>query len=129
MERDTNLLVRRSFLWRIFRPTWKWLIVAPLALIGSLQTVRDNFLPTSVVEYYELSWLIPNWPWEWPASVPAFQQPPGNHLRLNFGRTLEDVEDARIAEHAADRVFEGEAVAAVNLQCIVGGCPGNARAK
>ena len=43
--------------------------MAPLALIGSLQTVRDNFLPTSVVEYYELSWLIPNWPWEWYALI------------------------------------------------------------
>ena len=33
-------------------------------------------------------------------SVPAFQQPPGDHLRLNLRRALEDIEDAGVAQHA-----------------------------
>lgn len=43
------------------------------------------------------------------------QQPTGNNLRLNLGGTLKDVEDAGVAEDAADLVFQREAVAAVDL--------------
>jgi hypothetical protein len=38
---------------------------------------------------------------------------------------FEDVEDARVAEDAADRVLDGIAVAAVDLQRVVGGGPGD----
>ena len=48
------------------------------------------------------------------------EQPPRDHLRLNLRRALEDAEDTRIAQHAADRIFQREAVAAVNLHA---GCP------
>ena len=53
------------------------------------------------------------------------QQPPCDHLRLDLGRTLEDVEDARVAQHAADLVLGGVAVAAVDLERVVGAGPGD----
>ena len=59
--------------------------------------------------------------------VSAFQQPPRDHLRLNLRRAFEDVEDAGVAQHARDRIFEREAVAAVDLQRVVGRRPGDAR--
>ena len=37
------------------------------------------------------------------ALVGAFEQAAGDHLRLDLGGALEDVEDARVAQHAADR--------------------------
>jgi hypothetical protein len=48
------------------------------------------------------------------------QQSPRDDLRLDLGGTLEDVEDPRIAQDAADPVFQREAVAAVDLQRVVG---------
>ena len=56
-------------------------------------------------------------------------EPPRDDLRLNFRRAFENIEDAGVAEHARDRIFEREAVAAVNLQRIVRGRPGDARAQ
>ena len=53
-------------------------------------------------------------------SVARLEQAAGDDLGLDFGGALEDREDAGVAEHAADRVFEGEAVAAVDLQGVVG---------
>jgi hypothetical protein len=47
-------------------------------------------------------------------------QPARNHLRLDFRRALEDVEDARVAQDAADLEFQGIAVAAVNLERGIG---------
>lgn len=49
----------------------------------------------------------------------AFQNAPGDDTRLNFGRALKDVEDAAVAEDAADGVFEGKAIAAVDLQGVI----------
>src|SRR5207237_8674098 len=60
------------------------------------------------------------------ASIAAFEQTAGDDLRLDFGGTLEDVEDASIAEYARYLEFEGEAVAAVDLERIFGGRPGGA---
>src|SRR5262245_42880709 len=59
-------------------------------------------------------------------SVPSAQQPARHDLRLDLGGAFEDVEDPRVAEDAADRVFLGVAVAAVDLQRIVGVRPGAA---
>ncbi len=56
------------------------------------------------------------------------QQPPRDHLGLDLGRALEDVEDPRVAQDPADPVFQREAVAAVNLQRVVGRGPGDAGA-
>ena len=39
----------------------------------------------------------------------------GNHLRLDFCCTFEDVQDSCIAKQAADLVFDRETVAAVDL--------------
>src|SRR5579859_4922002 len=61
--------------------------------------------------------------------VAAIQQAPRDDLRLDLGGALEDVEDARIAENARDRKLEGEAVAAVDLNRIVGRRPGDAGGK
>src|SRR6516165_6991652 len=61
-----------------------------------------------------------------PELVAAFEQAPRDHLRLDLGCALEDVEDAGVAEHARDRIFEREAVAAVDLERIVGRGPGDA---
>src|SRR5665213_2039830 len=55
------------------------------------------------------------------------QQPARDHLRLNFGGTLENIEDAGVAQNARDREFEREAVAAVDLQRVVGIGPRDAR--
>jgi hypothetical protein len=63
-----------------------------------------------------------------PTASLHLQQPPRDHLRLDLRRALEDRQDARVAEHAADRVFEREAVAAVDLERVVGGRPGDAGA-
>lgn len=56
------------------------------------------------------------------------QQPPRDHLGLDLGRALEDVEDPRVAQDTADPVFQREAVAAVNLQRVVRRGPGDAGA-
>src|SRR3546814_14367095 len=46
-------------------------------------------------------------------SIPPRQQPPRDHLRLDLGGALEDVEDARVAEHAGDLLLLGVPVADV----------------
>ena len=53
----------------------------------------------------------------------------GDDLRLDLSRTFEDVEDAGVAEDAGDFVLQREAVAAVDLQTIVGSRPGDACAE
>lgn len=53
------------------------------------------------------------------------QPPPRDHLRVDLGRTLEDVEDAGVARHAADLVLRGIAVAAVDLERVAGTGPGD----
>src|SRR5262249_54457386 len=60
------------------------------------------------------------------ASIRRAEQPARDHLRLDLRRALEDVEDARVAENARDRKLEREAVAAVDLDRIVGVGPGDA---
>ena len=56
----------------------------------------------------------------------ALEQAAGDDLGLNFGSAFENVQDARIAENAAHRIFEREPVAAMDLHGIVGSRPGNA---
>ena len=51
---------------------------------------------------------------------PRREQAPRDHLGLDLGGALEDVEDAGVAEHAADLVLLGIAIAAVDLQRVVG---------
>ena len=52
--------------------------------------------------------------------VTPTQQTPCDHLSLDLGRALEDIQDPGVAEHAGDRVFHRVTVAAVDLQRIVG---------
>src|SRR5579883_2569857 len=60
-------------------------------------------------------------------SIPPAEEPAGDDIGLDLGRALEDVADARIAEHAADRIFERVAIAAMDLERVVGIGPGGAR--
>src|SRR5580704_864259 len=60
-----------------------------------------------------------------PALIPARDEAAGDDLRLDLGGALEDVQDAGVAQHPADRIFEGVAVAAVDLQGVVGVRPGD----
>lgn len=59
-------------------------------------------------------------------SVALRQQPAADHLGLDLGCALEDVEDSGVAQHAADLVFQRIAVAAMDLQAGVGVAPGDA---
>src|SRR5271166_1444849 len=59
--------------------------------------------------------------------IPAGEQAAGDDLRLDLGSALEDVEDAGVAENPAYRIFERVAVAAVDLQGVVGIRPGDPR--
>src|SRR5690606_656102 len=53
-----------------------------------------------------------------PGSVRGLQQAAGDDIGLNFGRAFEDIENAGIAQDAADRIFQRIAVAAMNLERI-----------
>ena len=57
------------------------------------------------------------------------KQTAGDDLRLNFGGPLKDVQDARVTQDAADLVFHGKAVAAVDLQRVIGAGPCDAGAE
>ena len=48
-------------------------------------------------------------------SVRAFQQAPRDDLRLDFGSTLEDVENTRVTQYPAHGILQRKAVAAMNL--------------
>src|SRR5690606_29451184 len=63
------------------------------------------------------------------SSIASSDQPARDHLRLYLCRTLEDIEDARVAQDAADFIFQCVAVAAVDLQAGVGVRPGGAGAE
>ena len=54
------------------------------------------------------------------ATAASIEQASGDDLGLNFGSPFEDVQDTGIAEDAADLVFKGKTVAAVDLQGVVG---------
>src|SRR5262249_18926011 len=72
---------------------------------------------------------VDRWDVRPPSIPPLSEQTPRDHLRLDLGGALEDVQDARIAENPADRILERETVAAVDLHRIVGSSPGDARAE
>src|SRR5499427_10538686 len=61
-----------------------------------------------------------------PNSIPPIQQASSDHLRLDFGRALEDRENARVTQYPRNPVFERKAVAAMDLHRVVGGGPGDA---
>src|SRR5712675_3197140 len=61
------------------------------------------------------------------ALIAAGDEAAGDDLRLDLGGALEDIEDARVAQHPADRIFERVAVAAMDLQRVVGVRPGDPR--
>src|ERR1700694_6066672 len=61
--------------------------------------------------------------------IPAFEQSPRNHLRLDLRRAFENIKYAGVAEHARYWIFEREAVPAMNLQGVVGRRPRDTRAE
>jgi len=49
--------------WRIFvLPSWRWLVIAPLALLGAFQAIREE-LPATSQSKFQLPDIMPNWPW------------------------------------------------------------------
>src|SRR5690554_30437 len=55
----------------------------------------------------------------------AANQPAPNDLSLNFSCTFKNIQDTSIAQHAADLVFKGIAVAAMNLKSGICIAPGH----
>ena len=62
-------------------------------------------------------------------SIPRAEEPARNHLRLDFGRSLEDAQDAGVAEDAGYRKLQRKAVSPVDLHRIVGVGPGHSRSQ
>src|SRR5689334_7607617 len=86
--------------------------INPTAVYGSIMTVSPNARAACHA------------PDRWESSlVAALEQPATDDLRLDLGGTLEDVEDACIAQHATDGIFHLIAVASVDLQRVVGIAP------
>lgn len=83
----------RVYLWLelLIQPTWRWLIMSPLAALGTAQAVRDELLSTAEAEKYRLLALVPEWPWEWYAI---------GFLVLTLGLLLEAAYRAVSAERA-----------------------------
>jgi hypothetical protein len=65
-------MTRRVRIWReILQPTWNWLVLIPLAVIGSLATIRDE-LVGSANPIYRLAYWLPAWPWYIYSLITAF---------------------------------------------------------
>src|SRR5690606_25602188 len=60
-----------------------------------------------------------------PSVAAGCQQPAGDDSGLDLAGSLEDVEDSCVTQYPADRIFECEAVAAMDLQRVVGRRPGD----
>src|SRR5258708_28545912 len=58
-------------------------------------------------------------------SIPSIQEPSRDHLCLDLGRAFESQENARLAQYAGNLVLEGKPVAAMDLDRVVGGGPGD----
>ena len=56
----------------------------------------------------------------------GFQYAPCDHLGLNFCSAFKDIQNPSIAKNAADFIFQREAVTPMDLQPIIGRCPGHA---
>src|SRR5690606_25139129 len=63
------------------------------------------------------------------AHLSSLEQPLGDHLRLDLIGALKDREHTRVDEEPRRGVFDGETVAAVDLNVRVGGLPCRARRK
>src|SRR5579883_1531335 len=59
------------------------------------------------------------------ALIRSVEQPPRDHLCLNFGSAFKNIEDPRVAQNARNWKLEGKAVAAVYLHGVVGRRPGD----
>jgi hypothetical protein len=52
----------------MLRPAWLWLLAAPLALLGTFQAIRDEFLSEPLQRRYQLRQYLeyaPDWPLSW----------------------------------------------------------------
>ena len=54
---------RLKIYFEVLRSTRQWLFVGPLALLGVVQSIRDEFLPSAVAEAFKLPIFLPNWSW------------------------------------------------------------------
>jgi hypothetical protein len=57
---------RRNVWWEVLAlPTWRWVVLIPIAILGTLQLVRDEFLPPDTAEKYKLPKLVSGLSWHW----------------------------------------------------------------
>ncbi|MFZ0846003.1 MAG: hypothetical protein WAM62_09445, partial [Pseudolabrys sp.] len=54
---------RHHVFWEILRPSWRWGVLVPLAILGSLATIRDDLVDPAKPELYRLAHWLPAWPW------------------------------------------------------------------
>jgi len=48
---------------------WKWLVLTPLAALGYMQTIREEFIGPQEQDNFKLMNIVPDWPWEWWALI------------------------------------------------------------
>jgi hypothetical protein len=46
-------------------PTWRWVVLIPIAVLGTLQLFRDEFLSPEAAEKYKLPMLLSGMSWHW----------------------------------------------------------------
>ncbi len=57
---------RRRIWWEILAtPAWRWLVTVPVAILGALQLIRDEFLAPETATKYKLPKLFPDISWHW----------------------------------------------------------------
>lgn len=62
-------------------------------------------------------------------SIHAVEHAAGDDHGLHLASALENIEDTGILQNAANRIFQREAIAAMDLNGVIGGCPCDARAE
>lgn len=55
---------RRRIWLEIVRPSWRWGVLVPLGLVGTLDTLRDDVFVPDHPELYQLAHLLPHWSWQ-----------------------------------------------------------------
>lgn len=55
---------RHLIWWEILRPSWRWGVLVPLALLGSLATIRDDIINPGHPELFRLAHWLPRLEWQ-----------------------------------------------------------------
>ena len=57
---------RRTVWWEVLAlPTWRWVVLLRITVLGMYQFFRDEFLSPETAEKYKLPKLLPNISWHW----------------------------------------------------------------